>query len=170
MAERDRPRPQRVPDAGRAGEARQVVVSWLHGQAGEGRVHCTGWISEAPPGQDDMALLLLYPERHGVAAKMRQLADALDLVEASRPDVPDVPPDTAYLQVDQAAGTVALRYGEMGVFERPVEPGWRDTAVATHTAVLAVGVDPWTGRLADLDAYTARAHRLHHGVIRVAEQ
>lgn len=148
------------------------VDALLLGQAGERHVMATGWIGEHPVDDGDVAHLLLYPAGHGVAGKMRTLAEGLGLgaADAGVPLV-EVDPDHAHAWLDEDSHVhVQGPGGEVAVV--PVQGAWWAAATTRRFLVLSIGHDPLTWRAGDfaaLDRYLARTSRYHVGRIEVAE-
>lgn len=145
--------------------------AWWLGQDSERIMALAGWIGEHPTTGADVAHLLLHPLGDGAAAKVRQLADALGLARAGTGAMVDVPPDTAWATIDDAAEgrSVWLHYGDSAWIHRPVTPDWEAAAAGQRFVILTAGVDGLHVRsLRDVDRYIARAHRLYTGKVRVA--
>lgn len=140
------------------------------GQDGQRLLALAGWITDMPDGPG--ANLLLHPLGHGVADRMKRLAEILGL-EAAGPATPmrDVPPDTAYVAVDVETNEAWLHYGIAAWMNRPVSADWIDAARTRHTVALWLGVDGGTIRTTkDADKYmdrAARRDRIHGGLVRV---
>lgn len=147
------------------------TIATVLGQAGERLVTTTGWVGEHPGDGDSVAHLLVHPTGHGAAEKMRRLAGMLGLARAdTNPDQPvDVPPDTTWATITNtgAGETLWLHYGHEAWIQRPVDPDWTTPARARRYIVLTLGTDP-LHTIRDVDAYLARSHRIHLGIIRLA--
>jgi hypothetical protein len=132
---------------------------WWVGVDTDRTLSLTGWIGETPEG--DAAFLLLYPNGHGAAARMRQLAETLEL--APGPTAP--PPSTHQASAEIASDHLILRFP--GFETRiPVHADYAQTA-RRGWGVLVIGHDGWDGRHAGLDKYLSRQRfrRIHHGRI-----
>lgn len=137
-------------------------VAWLLGQQSERRVLLATWVTETEHGE--AATVLLYPAGHGVARQMRVVADLAGLVPADAEQMVSVDPQQARVLVGVDGLRVCL--GEHQLLPSPCRPDW--TAAADRgRAVLLVGMDPWSGRDADLDGYLARTRRLRAGLVQV---
>lgn len=139
------------------------AVATLFGQDTEQRVGLTGWIADTPEG--DAAFLLLYPHGHGIAQKMRVLADAAGTRSATIPGI--ITSDTAEVRLTAGEAEVWIRDWS---YRRPVSTEWFALAQQRGWIVLAVGMDGWTGRIGDLDAYTARSSRLFFARVAVTRE
>lgn len=146
------------------------ILSGLHSQDGEKRVGLAGWIGESPEDGGDFLFLLLHPWAHGIADRMRKVADILGL-ERGDQGLPMVPPDTAYLAIGPSDGddAVWLHHGEAGWIHRPMPAVHLDVLRARGEAMLVLGVDGFDGmsRPKDLERYLSRQHRLYLGRLRL---
>lgn len=141
-----------------------MTVADIFGQDGERRLALTGWIGEHPATGADVAHLLLYPLGHGVADKMRTLADVLGLRPADAG--PMTTSTAAYLTVDDDGPHAQIRTADGALLvERPVTPEWAAAARVGAAVVLTAGQDGHTGRAADLDRYLARPRRLRMALL-----
>lgn len=132
---------------------------WWVGVDTDRLLSLTGWIGDTPEGQ--AAFLLLYPHAMDAAARMRKLAEVLEL--APGPTSP--PPDTH--QVDAVIGgdRLTLRLPGMQV-SIPIHADYA-AAAARGWGVLVIGQDGWDGRWSGIDTYLSRRGftRIHHGRI-----
>lgn len=140
-------------------------MAFLLGQDSDRVLMLTGWIGEHPGDGRDIAHLLLYPAGHGVAAKMRALADMLRLAPALAGAPKLIPPDVTHVQL--ADGWARIHSGDSMIVERPVPGEMASVALARQQIVLTVGQDGYTGRPQDLDAYLGRIKRLYMGLVPV---
>jgi hypothetical protein len=148
-----------------------VVASILR-QGGEQLLMMSGWIGEHPDDRSDVAHLILYPAGHGVADKMRVLADVAQLARGDAAHLPDVDPDAAALGISREGGDVwaQLYLGGTLAAERPITEELAAAAEAQRWVILTMGQDPWDGRTATLDRYLGRTHRLHLGRVPLASR
>lgn len=141
----------------------QVDAFW-HGQAGEQRVEMTGWIGGHPVTGVDVAHLMVMPQGHGIADRMRQLAEVLELARMDSGQPLPEPTDTRIVLHDTE---VQLWRADRTVAHRDVPGGWRQTAVEQGYVVLSVGTDPLHS-MADLDRYLRRTHRVYAALIHLS--
>ena len=144
--------------------------SWWLGQDSERIIRLTGWIGEHPATGADVAHLLLYPDGHGAAAKMRRLAEALGL---NRADAEMTKPaaDLAHASLgDAPEGRSVWLHGHANYpfAHVPVNAEWESAATAQQLVVLTVGMDGGVIRdLGDVHRYLRRPHRLHTGLLQL---
>jgi hypothetical protein len=143
-----------------------VTVADILGQDGERRLALTGWIGEHPATGADVAHLLLYPLGHGVAAKMRAVAELLDLRGALAGPVHTS--TAAYLTVDDDGPHAQIRTADTALLiERPVTAEWAVAARTAGQVMLTAGQDGYTGHPRELERYLARGRRLSMALLDV---
>lgn len=127
----------------------------------------TGWIDEHPVDGFDVAHLLLYPRSSTISAEMPLVVDALGLSAMSAGAMPDVPPSTARVTVDE--NVIHLLYGDIGDLTRPAAHGWTTAAVKQGFVIVTCGTDPLHGGGDALDDYFSSPDRLAWGRLRLVD-
>lgn len=131
----------RFPAAGAA----EPVADPINGRLGA--LVLTGWVADAPTGQDEAFLLLTTPDERAPAL-MPVVADAIGV--GTTPGAPVTDPDVhVTIGVD---GWITLHVpGDR--YTRPGAAEWEHTAKTTGRAILVVGCAPMPAGL-DPDTYT----------------
>lgn len=143
-----------------------MSVADIFGQNSERLLGVTGWIGEHPATGTDVAHLLVYPFGNDVAARMRALADLLELAEPGAM----WPTAAAVLTLDRdtAGDHAQIRGADRALlFERPVSTEWAAVAAVCGRVVLTLGQDGYDGSSAKLERYLARANRLRSALVAV---
>ncbi len=147
-------------------ESVQTDAWWL-GQNGERILLLGGWIAERDDG--NVAHLILSPAGDDVPGKMRSLAAALGLVEATAEiENPEVPPDTLLAEI--RGSEVWLRYGHSSWLHRPVTPEWIAAAVQRRMVVLSLVYRAIGGStIRHYDKAVSRPGHVQLGLVRVTQ-
>ena len=137
------------------------------------------WSAPHPDDGREVAHLLVTPRHHGRDAAMTEFATGLGLValSASRGVPPGVPAGRAWGAVAPThRSPLVLLVHPGGVVGRPVDSGWRATAVGRRFLVLTVGTTPApdsgsstdTGATVDVPGYVTSGPLVFHGLLALA--
>src|SRR5215217_7237711 len=150
-----------------ADDSSEQILSpdFLMGSDSDSVLAMTGWIGQDPRG-GDIAHLLIYPLRHGVAPKMRLLAQLAGTTPAIDGAPGTVAQDDAHVTIGKEFAS--LHVGEAGLLERPVSEEWIHAARERRQIVVTIGTQAYSGRPQELEDYLYRIKTLYYGLMTVS--